>query len=87
MSVAWEQLIGRAPNEMRPTVRLAAMKYRAIEAAIFTATSSVPSSVPSPTCTARCRSSTTQISDAGSSSNSFTISEFVRAVAGQWMRL
>ena len=53
---------------------------------MLTPYSSVDSS-PSPACTLRSRSSTIQMSLAGSSSKIFTIRSPVRAVLGQWMRL
>ena len=71
---------------MKPTDLLATRKNRAIDAAILIAYSSDPSS-PSPTCTRLSRSRMIQMSEAGSSSNSFTMSCPVRAVVGQWMRL
>ena len=76
----------RSPNIISPTLRFWWMKSRATEAAAVTAVSIVASS-PSPMCSLRERSSTTQRCEAGSSSKVFTLSEPVRRLLFQWMRL
>ena len=76
----------RRADAVIATARLSWSVRNAMDAAIVTAVST-DASFPTPACTARSRSRTIQMSLAGSSSNSLTMSSPVRAVEGQWMRL